>query len=299
MKAFAFTLVLLVACKDKPAADTAAAAGVTDFSDPLALVPADSDMIMKLDLGALRKSALWRTYQHDVLMFLAPTFARCNYNPFDEITTITAGFPGGAKQGMFVIRNIDRDKATKCLRESKAETNTTVAFDGDFITLTNKSGAVNLLLFVDAKTLVMQGSKNPTKTELTAALGMGAPLRKDPAMVAALAKLSPTAALTFVSRPGSRPMAEGLEQKLGVPATGFHASLEATDRLALRSTVELTSAADATAAIQTAQAQLDQAKEFFETVSAKADGANVVVEISATEAQIKALVELAKTLMPE
>lgn len=298
MRALACTLMLLVACKDKPAGDAVTAVGGTDFSDPLALVPADSDMVMKLDIAALRKSSLWTAYKGDALMFIAPTFASCAYNPLDEITTITAGLPSGASQGVFVIRNIDRDKATKCLRESKAETNTTVTFDGDFITLTNKSGAVNMLLFVDAKTLVMQGSKDPTKASLIAALGMGAPLRKDQALVAKMAKLSPTAALTFVSRPDSKLMAQGLQEKLGLPARGFYASVEVTDHLELHTVLELDNPGAAKDAVASAQPQLEQAKGFLESVTAVADGSNVRVDVSVTEAQLKALIELAKSMMP-
>lgn len=294
-------LLLLAACKAKPAGEAAPApaSAPVDLADPLALVPADSDMIVKLDLAALRTSSLWRSYQHEALVFLAPSFASCDYNPLDEITTITAGIPMASKQGVFVIRGVDRDKATKCLHASTPATNTTVTFDGDFITLTNKSGAVNMLTFVDARTLVMQGSKNPTKQSLTAALRIGAPLRNAPAVVAAVANLSRTAALTFVSRPGSESIVAGLRANFGMAIRGFSAALEATDRLELHTVVDLTTAADAAAMVANAQAQIAEARTLFESITVKADGPRVLLDISVTEARLKALVDLAKTMMPE
>lgn len=303
MRAIACALALLVACKDKPASEPtpgSAAPGTPaiDLADPLALVPADADMIVKLDVAALRKSPLWNKYRGQVLEFLAPSFSTCDYNPLDEITTITAGFPLDEQDGVFVIRNVDAGKVRKCLKGSTVESNTSVTFDGDYITLTNKSGAVNLVKFVDDRTIVMQGSKGPTKETLAKAISIGAPLRKDAATVAVLAEISPTAAVAFLSRPGSKRASELVKSRLGYPVEAFTFAVEATDKVALHAVMKLPSPAEATEVALASQPQVDQAKSFFESAAVKVDGAQVKVDMVATEAQIAQIAQLVQSMRP-
>jgi hypothetical protein len=150
----------------------APAATGPDLSDPLALLPASSDLVVRVDFAALRRSPLWAKYKPSIIETIAPSFVECGYDPFDEITTITAGMPIGGELGNFVIRGLDRDKTLHCLHTSKAETETSVTFDGDIITLTNKSGAINMLRFLDAHNALMQGSEPVNEFETPARISL-------------------------------------------------------------------------------------------------------------------------------
>ncbi len=50
--------------------------------------------------------------------FLLPGFAACNYDPFDEITTVVTGISLTTELGVFVVRGLDRDKTLGCLRST-------------------------------------------------------------------------------------------------------------------------------------------------------------------------------------
>lgn len=263
-----------------------------DLSDPLSLVPANSDMVMKLDVAALRKSPLWAKYERQALELLAPSFVDCSYDPLAEVTTLTAGVPMGADEGMFVIRGLDRDKTLACLRSAKRETATAVTFDGEFVTLTNKTGSVNMFTFVDAHTMVVRGSKHPTKQQLIEGLKLGAPLRRDAAYLDVERRLPADAAFTMVFRPGSKAFAEGIEAKVGVPVRLFYATFHLTDRLELRGFLVLDKVADAAALQAQMQPQLEAGRSFFARSEARVDGSTVVLELAASEEQLKALVAL-------
>jgi hypothetical protein len=293
-----FVLVACEAGTKPPASDTpSAVAPGLDVTDPLALVPGDSDLVMRIDFAALRKSPLWGTYEKDLLEFIAPSFPGCGYNPLAELSTVTLGIPMGSELGVFVFRGLDRDKTLHCLRTSKLDTKTTPTFDGDFVMLTNKSGNQNIIKFVDAKTMVMQGSKRPTKETLTRALAIGAPLRKDAAFVAAEKTLAPGAAFAMMSRPGSKAFAEGMRAKLGVPTRGFTATVHITDVVAVRAAIAMEKPEDAASVLANVKAQTEELKPYVDRYDVSAQGSTVTVDIALTEAQIKVFTDMAKALM--
>jgi hypothetical protein len=273
-----------------------AAAGL-DLSDPLALVPADSDFVLTLDIAALHRSALWTRYEHEALALLAPSFAACDFNPLAEMSTITAGIPMGSEQGVFVFRGLDRDRTLGCLHRSGAHTDPAISFDGEFVTLSHKSGAVNMVTFVDPRTMVMQGSKHPTKASLRAALTMGAPLRHDARYLAAAAKVPRGSVLAMVARPDSTQLGAALEAKVGVPVRGFYAALEVSDRIELHAAIEVANAADAPALVERMRPQLETARAYFDRFDARADGAEVMLELALNEDQLRMFVDLGKSMM--
>jgi hypothetical protein len=173
---------LLAACGSptkppSPPARVATPPPSTSTTDPLALIPAASDIVFKFDGAAARKSTLWTKYERYVLDFIAPALVECGYNPLRDLTSVTVGIPMGDELGLFVFRGIDREKTLGCLRSSTRETNTTATFDGEYVKLLNKSGKLNLLTFVDASTMVIQGSDGPTKETLRRALQITAARR--------------------------------------------------------------------------------------------------------------------------
>lgn len=98
-------------------ANVASVAGPS-LADPLALVPDRSDVVMKLDFGALRRSPLFTRHRGMLRDFMVPGFADCKYDPFDDIETVTLGIPMGTELSVFVVRGLDRDRTLRCLRTS-------------------------------------------------------------------------------------------------------------------------------------------------------------------------------------
>jgi hypothetical protein len=281
-----------------PAIVNKAPTSAVDVSDALALMPAESDVVITLDIAALRKSPLFAKYRATVSEFITPGFAGCAYDPFDEITTVTAGIPMSSTMGVFVMRGVDRDKTLECLRTSKVETNTAVSFDGDIVHLRNKSGALNLLTFVDAKTAVMQGSEGPTKETLGAALAVGAPLRKDSKYLAAEKHAQPGAVVTIIGRPDSPGLSKRLEEKLGPgrASRGLATSIHFTDVVTARFMIEMVDPADAQILADGMKPQLESFRQFLERYDIQAKGPILSIDAVITEQQIQTLVELVKSL---
>lgn len=266
--------------------------------DPVALLPATSDVIIKIDAAALRESPLWMQYQQWVVDFLAPSFAGCGYNPLADLDSVTAGIPMGDELGIFVFRGLDRDKTLHCLKSSKLETNTDAIFDGDVVKLVNKSGNVNLITFVDEKTMIMQGSKNPTRATLEAALAAGAPLRQNRAYLALEQNVPTGAALTFVMPPGSRAVEKFAAEKVGAPVRGMYGTIRVTDTVAVHGVITMQNAADATAIGEASRDNLAHLKPYVQRYDVHANGDEIVFDIEATEAQIRVIVDMVKALLP-
>lgn len=296
MRSLALVLVLAAGCDSGKQPATVASAPAS-LADPLALMPADSDLVIHVDVAALRKTKYWAPYEPKLVQFIAPGLAGCGYDPLTEMSSVDVGIPMQSKLGMFVLRGLDRDKTIGCLKQSKADTNTTVTFDGDIITLTNKSGAVNLVTFPDAHTMVMQGSEHPTKDTLKLALGVGAPLRKDAAFMAVEKRVEPGAAVTLVFRPGSELLRERVSQQIGAAAKAAYAAIKVTDKLEWRFVLTVGSDQEAIAVTDRMQGQLAASKAYFERLEAKAQGADVVMDMALTDAQLHTIADMVGAMM--
>lgn len=292
---------MFAACHDAappPAAKPApqAPAG-PDLGDPYALLPADSDVIVRLDFAALRESSLWSKYKSAVFELIAPTSAACADSPLDGLTLVTAGLPVSDKLGVFVIHGLDQDRFVRCMHVSSPESNETATFDGNFITFTNKSGAVNMMTFVDAHTAVAQGSEHPTKQTLTQALTVGAPLHQDAELAAIEKTLAPHPALTLIFRPQSKAGKDMLAQRVGPAVRVMYGTLHVTDHLELHVTFELASADNAAAVVAAMQPKLAQLKPFVDRIEETSDGATVHMNVAVTEDQLKLIVGQIKAAM--
>lgn len=307
MRTWLIAILLLAACHKTPAkppvqpsanrapAAQAPAAQVR-VDDPLALLPASSDVVLKLDVAALRKSPLWTKYQQYVADFILPSFKGCGYNPLTDMVTMAGGIPVGDELAVFVVRGVDR--TLHCLKTSTLETNTTAVFDGDIVRLVNKSGHVNLITFVDAETMVMQGSKNPTRETLTAALKIGAPLRQNRDYVALEQELPAGAAIAIVMPSTSTALDRLSREKLGAPVRELYATIHVTDFVAVHGTIRMQNAADAAAMVEATQANLAPFKGQVQRYDVHVEGDKVLYDLELTEAQIQAFAAIAKALVP-
>ncbi len=279
-----------------PAVSNAGGGGTVSIDDPLALLPADSDVVITLDIAALRKSALFAKYRGMLSSFILPGFADCTYDPLNDITTISAGVPMSSEMGVFVFRGLDRAKTLDCLRTSKVDTKTEVTFDGEYVMLRNKSGKENLLKFVDAKNAVMQGSTSPTKATLDKALSIGAPLRGNEALKQGQKLLQSGAVVSIVGVPGSPALSQMLAAKIGAPARGITTSIHFADVVRGHFVIEMLDVATAAAIVDNMRPQLDSWRMFVEHYDIKSTGPMVVIDIVITEAQIKTIGDMVKSM---
>jgi len=275
----------------------AATSVAPDLADPLALLPADADLIVTIDVAALRASTLFATYGGMVRGLLVPGFAACAYDPRSTIRQVTPGFPMSVALGVFVVRGLDQQRTLDCLKTSTIDTKTEVDFDGEFVALRNKSGNTNMMTFVDAHTAVFQGSKGPTRDTLTRALQVGAPLRQDQALVATHAARPRGAVISMVGRPGSSALSEMLAGKVGAPSRGLAISVHVTDVISAHVALEMVEAADAAAIAEAMEPKLAGLRQFVERYDVHAEGPALILDFTITEAQIKTFAALVQGLV--
>lgn len=156
----------------------------------LAYLPADADLVIKLDVATLRKSKLWPTYVADVAkQLLSGTTACADYQPLaDDVTSVMIGVTINPERSVLVFRGIDRAKMQRCLHEPKDAT-----FDDGFTTVKNKT-TVDVATFVDKTTMVVARAKEATRPALQANTV------QDTALIAALRKLPPKMRAVLVLR---------------------------------------------------------------------------------------------------
>jgi hypothetical protein len=287
-------LALVAACYH-----AALAPAPSRFADPLALVPPHPDLVIRVDLAVIRQSPLWPKYGPKLVAAMLPGFTGCSYDPISEITTITAGYSQNDNtNGHFVVRGLDRDKTLACLRTSRAQTNTTATFDGDFVTLLNKSGSVNMITFPEPHIMVLEGSKTPTKTTLRRALDMGAPLRKDPTYLELEQRVPPGAAISIVMPLGSKFLGS-VSNKLGTNVRTAIVTLHVTNMLSLRFDVAVANANDAQTIAQAVRPQIERMKQLIERWEVRADGDHLAGEIAATEQQLLTIYQLVGPMLDQ
>jgi hypothetical protein len=202
------------------------------IGDPVGFLPGDAQLAMWIDLDALRASAVWATYRAKVVAALGARLtnfvAKCGFDPLEAVKSIAIGLADfSEKEGVFVIRGLDRDRTIRCL-EQHALGDDTITSDHGVVSILDKSGALNLLTFVGPTTLVMVGSGKPTVETLQRAVATDRPLRDDGEVVALLGKLARGAMFSMVGRGAFTKRLT----KFGVPPRTVAMSVHATDGFA-------------------------------------------------------------------
>jgi len=225
------------------------------LADPLALLPPQSELVLRVDVTALRRSSLFAKYESQILGFVAPAFAECGYNAISDITTFTAGFAmvKEVDLAVIVVRGIDRAKTLACLKSSKVKARTPVTFDGEFVSVTDKSGHVRVLTFADDRTLVIDDSTTASPESLRAALQIGAPLHSNAVFTALDKKLAKGAAVSAVIMPTS----ELVKKLTGVDVLSAYGTLDVDDGIRARISIHTSSAEAANALARRARDELD------------------------------------------
>ncbi len=204
--------LVVVACRqDAPATlpsnRAPAPAATVAISDVLGYLPLDSELVLGLDIKALRKAPLWAEYRATIVAALGSRLTdvqrTCGFDPIEAIDSFTLGmFANSTPRGALVIRGLDRERTLACLATPLFSDK--VTNENGLITLTSADGTIDMMTFVDRTTLVMQGSGKKTsavaKAELAAVLAGGTPLRGSPGFLAMYDRLEPNATMWGVVR---------------------------------------------------------------------------------------------------
>jgi hypothetical protein len=241
------------------------------FDDPLEFLPADTGMWMQIDVAAFRRTEAWAS-AHRFLALIAPSFEACGYDPLADLDSITG---------------LDRAKTLACLNHP-GPVDTRVTTDGEFVTLNHKRGAINMFTFVNATTLVMQGSKHPTRASLAQVLTTGAPLRHDRGFLAQQRALEPDAGVSLMILPGSK-FLHGTGAAHAVHSTG--GTIRFTDGLTAVMHVKATDAPQAANRVAALQPRIEEARSSFDQLEAVAAGDAITMTLQVSSTQLAIIAE--------
>ncbi|HTL34752.1 MAG TPA: hypothetical protein VL326_16605 [Kofleriaceae bacterium] len=255
----------------------------------LRFLPADSDVIVHVDVAKLRKSKLWPTYTNDARNLIAPGFAGCTYDPLTQASTVDIGVPITSQLTTFVLRGIDREQAMGCFRSLNGNNPVKATFDGDYITWTSTQ-AVRVGTFVDDHTLVVQSSKAPTKQTLKSAIDAGTPLAQSNELAVVMGRAKTSAAITAISRPGSEAVSKSMAQT-GVKLSFFYGSIDLGDQLTLLYAMDLGTTDEAAQTVKMMKAQMDApaVKQMFDRFETTSQDKTVSLEVVLGETKLASL----------
>lgn len=262
-------------------------------ADVLAHLPADSTMVMSMDLGKLRASALWKQYGPRIEAAIAPQLAAakqtCGFDPLAAVSSITVASGASIEaDSTFVIRGLPREQTIACVMKQVIP-QTTAQQDGDVIALHNQSGSLNMFAFVDAATVVMKGSRTPTKESVQAALGAGAPLRSAQPFMARFDKLD-REAMWWIVLTGKGELLDRIAGAVGETPVGSDLTIRVSDQIEVEARIQL---ADEAAAKRTVEewTTAAQALATFATIKATAERETVRLSVVVNRAAIDLLIE--------
>lgn len=262
-------------------------------NEPLAFLPADSELVVGIDFQQVKQSPLWSRYSAEIPKFTGSALTdfktKCGYDPIATLRGVSLGFKNISETpaGVLVVRGLDRDKTMACFPQifaSKAPAKQ-IKIDGAFITLPPEGGTSAVLTFVDASTMVFLMSPTASRAELEAALAAEAPLRKSAAFGALWTRVDakqPVWGLVHGKALASL-------SSLGATPTALTGTINFASGVALNGRLQFASADQATQVATALQGQAGMAKAFVEKLDVAAAGNDVTFAVSMTTQQVDAL----------
>lgn len=278
--------------------------GSASAKGALALMPSDSDVVVGLDFGSLRSSALYKEYSPLLMSAMGDKLSKfkdtCGFDPIQQLGTFTAGVKGakGDQDVSMVVTGFAKDKVIDCMKKSAAADGKAgdVKVDGDYVEVSTPKGQMGML-FTDAGILIHKTTTGfATKDALVAQtkLSGDASLASSKIFTDALGKIDTKAGIWFVANGNSPSMKDA-----PVHAKVFYGSIKITDGMSADFYATMNSEADAKQLADMAKAQLDQVKgaQMLQDASAEAKGADVHITASMTKDQLEMIASMMKNAL--
>lgn len=252
------------------------------LADSLGFLPADSTLVVVLELRELRSSPTWKRLEPVIKQRIdsfTTSFARgCRFDPYASLRRAAMGLKNidAAKPtGVIVIRGYQRSLVMSCLEKARAADPQTIAIDKDIVTIATTDSRL-VLAFADDTTLVMAIGPDASPAGLTASIEAGAPLRFEPRFTEHLARLGADDPLWFVfDDPKTLANAAIGFGSLMMMGSGRIDDSGATGGLRFR----LADAATASSTATNLQNQLGGLAMFFDELTVAADDTDLVVRM--------------------
>ena len=298
----------IAGCSRAPTAATPAnKAPAADYQrtadDVLGFLPAQADVVAGVDMVALRSSALWSKFQPQVEAIgreFEKLGGQCGANPINTLERVTLAVklvPSGNMTGVVVAHGIDTSRAIDCIAEQTRKNGGTAKVDRGVVIATypDRPDAQMAATTVGAKTLVIQLDPTVSNDSIAAVLASGTPLRKSGSFMTLFERRERGASVWGMAN-GNAPLFNELAQ-MGMRPKSIDGTLTVTDRFTFAVRLAMPSAAEATRVVSEVDKIKGPASTMVERFDARADGANVTMDVVITEAQLRSLVGMLGGMM--
>jgi hypothetical protein len=294
-------LGLIAGCKKEAATSatgdkSAEAPGGAAAVDDLSLLPADSEIVLGINVAQIQQSQLWKQFVEPKLAASEPNRklteikARCGWDPVTATTSVVIGVRGTASdkpQMVMVAHGLDKTKSLDCLDKNKDEfvkDGTQMTRDGDVVLFKNKNGDTAAITFINNSTGLVVAGDNATPAGVKAVAAGGSTLKTSAAFVDMYKKVKTGDSLWG--------LASGkVLEKAPIKATAAYGSFNVSDGLALDVRIRFEKPEDATQAASLASGQAKQAAQFVDKAEFTAEGNEVHGSVVMSNQKLQAVVQ--------
>jgi len=292
---------LTTACKKEGSnaagGDTAAGAAGGAATDDLSLLPADSEIVVGINLSQLQQSQLWKQFVEPKLQSsemqrkLTEFKTRCNWDPMTTTSSIAFGakqLDGGKPSFVLIGHGVDKAKALDCIDKSKDEITKDggeMTKDGDVVLIKDKNGDTGAMTFANNSTMVVAFGAERGTAAAVKALAAGTGTLKSSAPFVEMYKKVKTSDSLWGLASGK------VLDKMPVKATAAYGSINVTDGLTLDVRVRFEKPDDATQAASMVNAQTKQAAKFFDRADFTAENTELHGTIVMSNQKLQTLIQ--------
>jgi hypothetical protein len=296
-------LVAIAGCKSAaaPAPAPANKVATPDYqmtaADELGFLAVDADLVIGLDLVAVRRSQLWRAFepQIDALMRQAEqAFGAGCSELMAKMERMTMALKVRSREdisGVFVMRGGDMNAVLDCSAKNASRSGKTATLDRGVLVLAKPDkpfGSASRA--INASTLVGHLDQNPSHDSLAAVLATGVPLRSSKTFMSMYERREPGAALWGIAN-GNAPIFAGMASS-GMRPRAIDGTLVVTDKLTLTFRMTMPGVAEAANVVSEVDKLKAMVTQYIERLDATNTGPVAQVEVVITEAQLRALVAM-------
>jgi hypothetical protein len=295
-------LGLVTACKkDEAAGDKSAegASGSAAFSDDLALIPRDSEVVIGINVMQAMQSGLWKEYVQPMLTSgeatrrLSEFQAKCGVDPMTVVKSLSIGVKGtsGSKpEGVVVVHGMTKAKAMACLdsmKDDMAKDGTELSHDGDVVLIKNSRGTQVAMTYVNDSTALAVFGEQANAASVKAAQTSEQTLKASQPFLEMYKKINTGDSLWMLL--SGKTLERGAA--FGVKPTAVFGSFNVTDGLAVDLRVRFATPDEATSFAKLGQSQSQQAGKMFDKFEVTNDGpSDVKVSLALSSPKLKDLV---------
>lgn len=291
-----------VACKKDGTAGSGDKSSEASGGGPggdLALLPAESEVVIGMNLGQMQQSGLWKQFVEPKLaaaqgrQMMDEFKAKCGADPMKMISSITVGIRGFADKpsAVAVAHGLDKAKLLDCLDKNKAELakdGGEVTRDGDVVLFKGDRGESAAVQFTSDSTAVIVVGPNASAAGVKAVVGGGASLKSSAPFLEMYKKVKTGDSIWGLA---SGKVLERIP--FGLAITAAYGSINVTDGLAIDTRVRFDKPEGAAQAAEMANAQTKQfTPQYLDKAEATADGNELHMSVAVSGQKLPELIPL-------